>query len=898
MKLKFNIKYNTQWGESVILNLVSTNNDGGEKTQKLQMTTIDGCFWTIETAVMDNRQHPLESISYSYHIEDNEGCILRTEWNLVKRVYSIDSGHDYVFHDMWREIPLQLHLYSNAYITTMGREHDETVSAQRIPTFRKTILFRVSAPQLKEDEAIAVIGNHPAIGSWSQARYTMMTYCGEYEWMLSVNVDGISLPLEYKYVIVNKKNNSFVAWEEGDNRTTEVDHITDGQVLVLYGEVLRVRETIWKVAGVVIPVFSLRSKYSYGVGDFGDLKRMVDWAVKTGMKVIQILPVNDTTSTHGWSDSYPYNSISIYALHPHYIDLEQLGKLKDKNLATSFNRQRQELNALSYSDYEAVERVKSSYIHTSYSERGESVVRSDGFKLFYENNKEWLKPYAAFCVLRDRYHTAHYADWGEYSVYSEKIIDDLCDSEHHALYYIYYVQYNLYMQLKSACEYARNHHIVIKGDLPIGVNRDSVETWMSPKFFNLDSQTGAPPDAFARNGQNWGFPTYNWTSFAEDGYTWWRKRFRYMEDFFDAFRIDHVLGFFRIWEIPSDALFGTLGHFSPSLPLTVEEIGYFGLQFRKDFFTRPFINDKILDKIFGIHAQYVKEQFLIKKAYNLYELKSDYATQIQVRNFFDGKNDENSIWIRDGLYRLIANVLFVADPYQEEMYHPRISAYTEPVFDMLSDEEKDAFMRLYNNYFYRRHDAYWGQNALRKLPKILGNTRMLVCAEDLGMLPSCVESVLDSLRILSLQIQTMPKESGVEFSHIGGYPYRSVATISTHDMSPMRLWWEENPEQTQRYYTTMMQKEGRAPVHLSAMLAEEIIARHLYSPSMVCLLSFQDLMAMDTEMRSKNVREERINVPSDNYNHWQYRMHVNIEELLNADLLNRKLKTMIGRSQR
>ena len=901
MKLKFNINYNTQWGENIILNLTYTCKDGMENTRKLILTTTDGCAWTVETTLMENRQHPVESICYYYQIEDLEGRVLRTEWNLIKRIYSTDIGHDYVFQDIWRDIPLQLHLYSKAYITTKGGKYEDKVIPVRIPIFRKTIVFRVSAPQLKKYEEMAVIGNHPAIGSWNQARYTRMTYCGGYDWILSVNVDGIQMPLEYKYVIVNTKTNSFVAWEEGNNRSTEVESINDGQVLVLYGENLRVRESIWKAAGVVIPIFSLRSKNSYGVGDFGDLKRMVDWTVKTGMKIIQILPVNDTTSTHGWSDSYPYNAISIYALHPHYMDIEQLGKLKDKNLMISFNRQRQELNALSYSDYEAVERVKSAYIRTSYTEKGTAVLKSEGFKDFLAENNEWLMPYAAFCVLRDRYGTAHYTEWREHSVYDKKETDRLCNTEsecYDEICYIYYVQYNLYIQLKSACDYARSHNIVIKGDLPIGVNHDSVETWTSPRYFNLDSQTGAPPDAFSRNGQNWGFPTYNWNAMAEDGFKWWRSRFAYMERFFDAFRIDHVLGFFRIWEIPHDAVYGTLGHFSPSLPLTVDEIGYFGLQFRKDFFTRPFINDRILDRIFGIHADYVRDKFLIKKAYNLYNLRPDYTTQRQVQIYFNGKNDENSLWIRDGLYRLIANVLFVSDPSQEGMYHPRISAYTEPVFGMLDDEDKDAYMRLYNNYFYRRHDAYWGQVAMRKLPKVLGNTRMLVCAEDLGMLPDCVGDVLDRLRILSLNIQSMPKESGVEFSHIEGYPYRSVATISTHDMPPMRLWWEESPEQTQRYYATMMQKEGRAPVHLSAIQAEEILARHLYSPSMLCLLSFQDITAIDAELRNKNVREERINVPSDSYNHWQYRMHINIEQLIVADQFNRKLKTMIDRSQR
>jgi len=187
---------------------------------------------------------------------------------------------------------------------------------------------------------------------------------------------------------------------------------------------------------------------------------------------------------------------------------------------------------------------------------------------------------------------------------------------------------------------------------------------------------------------------------------------------------------------------------------------------------------------------------------------------------------------------------------------------------------------------------------MRRLTEVFGSTSMLCCAEDLGMLPDCVAPVLDQLRILSLEIQTLPKQSGYEFTHLDGNPCRSVATISTHDMPPLRLWWEESPERTQRYYVSMLQKQGRAPEHLPAHLAEEIIARHLYCPSMLCILSLQDWLAMDTELRRKNPRDERINVPSDPYNRWRYRMHLPLEDLIAATKYNNKLRTMITRSKR
>ena len=876
MKLKFAINYGTKWGENLFVYITYRSLDGTERSSRQMMLTSDGWQWELETSALESRQHPLVSFSYYYQVEDTDGHVLRKEWTEIPRTYYFDSSKNYVMADLWREVPLQYHLYSQAYRTMAFMPQEEEVKALRVPLYRKTVIFRVSAPQLLKGQSLAVIGNHPALGSWNPARYLKMEHIGCYDWLLSVNVDAVLLPIEYKYVIVDDATHALLTWEEGDNRTTEgllppdQNAVPDGTVLVVYGENLRVKEQTWRAAGVAVPVFSLRTDRSYGVGDFGDLKHFVDWAVSTGMKVIQVLPVNDTTSSHNWCDSYPYNIVSAFALHPHYVDLEALGSLKSKTKMTAYRRQRQELNNLNYSDYEAVSRVKSAYVQEIFSERGQQTLDSKEFKTWFADNKDWLEPYALWLKQPAQM--------------------------------VYYLQYHLHLQLKDAADYARSKGVVIKGDVPIGVNRNSVETATHPELFHLDAQTGAPPDAFSHYGQNWGFPTYDWSEKrkvkSESLVDWFHRRLRWMAQYFDAIRIDHVLGFFRIWEIPEDAVFGLLGHFSPALPMTVGEIEYFGLSFRKDLFTKPFINDRVLDRLFGMHAPYVRENFLVLRAYGLYELKAEYNTQKKVRDAFEGRGDENSLWIRDGLYRLISDVLFLEDPQQPEMYHPRIGVLQEPVFESLSAEDKDAFMRLYNNYFYQRHNLFWGDQAMHRLSEVFGETRMLCCAEDLGMLPDCVAPVLDNLRILTLEIQSMPKQSGYEFTHLDGNPYRSVATFSTHDMSPLRLWWEENPERTQRFYITMLQKQGRAPEHLPAHLAEEIIARHLYCPSMLCILSLQDWLAMDGELRSKHPREERINVPSDAYNHWKYRMHLTIDELLKADKYNNKVRTMIQRSKR
>lgn len=905
MKLQFSIHYNTAWGQRLHVAIDYMGENVRTRHHLLPMNTEDGEVWTLETSVMESRQKPVTSIRYVYQVMDGEGRLLRKEWDKVPRLYAFDSTRDYYFPDQWRDTPLLAHLYTEAFTVTTNKARHSQVKVDRMPLFRRTIIFRVSAPQIKYGESLGICGSHPAMGSWSPSRFLRMNPIGDGDWMLSVNIEGMPLPLEYKYVVVDDKTNHLVAWEDGDNRSTRDAEMHDGQVLVLYGGTLRISEAMWRAAGVALPLFSLKTENSFGVGDFGDLQQLVDWAVAAGLKIIQLLPVADTTSMHSWSDSHPYNVVSGFALHPHYVNLDQLGTLDDERMV-AYNRQRRELNALDHSDYMAVDRVKMAYVDDVFAIKGKETLMSEDYQQFVNDNEEWLAPYCAFCILRDLHHTARFADWGDMAVYDETKVRKFLEEHAEERDKIAYLQYHLHRQLKKASDYAHLHGVAIMGDLPIGIYRDSVETWRHPEFFEMNAQVGTPPDQQSYLGQNWGFPPYCWVD--EEGRTdienvhgifeWLRARLNHEEQFFDAIRIDHAVGYFRIWEIPANAVLANMGHFSPALPLSEEEITRYGLVFRRELHTRPFINDRILDFIFGIHAEYVKEHFLIKQSYGLYALKEEYDSQVKVRDYFGGLSDENSIWIRDGLYRIIANVLFLEDRRQPGMYHPRFMVYNEPVYDILSAEDKDAFMRLYNNYYYERHNAFWKDDANRKIGAMLQDSRMLVVAEDLGMLPSCVGQVLDNQRILSLEIQSMPKQTGLEFSHLEANPYRSLCTISTHDMAPLRLWWEENIGRTQRYYATVMQQQGRAPKQLPPHLAEMIVARQMYSPSMLCILSIQDWLAMDQDFRCRNAADERINSPYDEYNQWKYRMYPSIEQLKDARRLNAKIKTMVAHSKR
>ena len=821
MKLQFNLEYRTTFGEELVLSLFCGDIKApSTKVEQHKMTTLDGIHWFCE---LKKSLKACTYVDYYYSVwkGDQE---TRHEWLVVphRLEFAAIRGVSYRIYDHWIDIPEDSYMYSSAFTECVAARK---CKMSELEEYGKTVRLKVRAPQLRSNERLAIIGGGAALGNWEIPQALEMVEHENNEWVVSLDADKLPQTFEFKFVALTESNSKLPSspiWENGDNRTVSLPYMEVGEVVVY--ELLQASFPVypWKGAGTVIPVFSLRSEGSFGVGDFGDLKMMIDWCDKTKQRVLQILPINDTNITHTWQDSYPYNSISIYALHPQYTDFRQLPAIKDEAKRKTYEQLRQELNALPQIDYERMFAAKMDYLKDLFAQEWTTVKRRASYKQFFEQNKEWLIPYAAFCYFRDLYGTAEFSKWPKVAtVQSTQKASFKGKSQ---LEFWYYVQYNLDAQMHAAHEHARAHHVILKGDIPIGICRDGVEAWVEPKYFNLNGQAGAPPDPFSADGQNWGFPTYNWDEMLKDGCSWWVRRFRKMAEFFDAYRIDHVLGFFRIWEIPVPEKSGLMGQFAPALGMSREEIEAYGVEFS------------------------------------------------------------------DGL--------FLVDHKRNDRWHPRIAVQYQEAYTQLSDEQKYYFNRLYNDYFYRRNNQFWYTEAMKKLPRLTQATRMLVCAEDLGMVPDCVPWVMNELRILSLEIQSMPKDDTVRFGHLSRNPYRSVDTISTHDMPTLRQWWDEDEERTQDYFNSMLHRGDAAPHPLPGWLAKDIVSRHLTSPSMLCLLSLQDWLSIDERLRLPDQNAERINIPANPRHYWRYRMHLTIEQLMQADDFNTELRELIIHSGR
>ncbi|HAD14702.1 MAG TPA: 4-alpha-glucanotransferase [Saprospirales bacterium] len=890
MKVHFYLHYGTNFGESFSLQL-----SNGE-IHPLEYLNDD--LWQLSLD-LKSASFP-NGLAYTYLFHSADG-LHKPEADPGRHLdLSLFTGEVSVF-DYYNPMGQ----VENVFTTQPFRNLQHSQSSAK--TDKKTAfthVFRVKAPMLQADEAVCVLGHGIALRNWDTAAPLLLQHHNGW-WEIRLDLSNEAFPLAYKYGVWNTRTNKFLGFETGGNRTlyntvhrsSSIVHRSSSSIL--HDGFARFPLRQWKGAGVAIPVFSLRTHQSWGVGEFTDIPLLADWAKHTGLRLLQLLPINDTTATHTWTDSYPYAAISAFALHPIFINVEQLAGKKHASVLKPYLKKQKELNAQPAVDYEGVMQTKWDILRQLYDLQKADWIKDADYQTWYLANRHWLAPYAAFCWLRDANGTSDFGKWSKHSVYKQAEIDKLLDPKSKSFDQIglhLFVQWNLHLQLKAAVDYAHGQGLSLKGDIPIGIYRYSCDAWVAPELYNMNAQAGAPPDDFAEKGQNWGFPTYNWARMKADGFAWWKQRFEQMSLYFDAFRIDHILGFFRIWSIPMDAVEGILGQFVPAIPVTEAELRQAGAGFDYDRYCKPYITEEVLHQMFGGNAAQVATQFLQPGQHGRYDFKPEFDTQRKVEAWISAQKPSDFLaQVREGIYELHSNVILLPAP---EGYAFRFGIEKISSFQHLPEGVKAALKNLYVNYFYRRQDDFWQREAMEKLPALKAATQMLICGEDLGMVPGCVPDVMEELGILSLEIQRMPKATGITFFHPKDAPYLSVVTPSTHDMSTIRGWWEEDRALTQRFYNEILQRHGDAPYFCEAWVNKIMLEQHFHSPAMWAIFQLQDLLGMDAALRRENPADERINIPANPKHYWRYRAHIALEDLLKAGGFNAGVRRLVEDSGR
>ncbi|AZA81924.1 4-alpha-glucanotransferase [Chryseobacterium lactis] len=882
MKLYFNVEYIVKAGE----NLELVIGEEGSAVHVHTMFCAENGLWKCEVDYFS------KSISYLYRVVDDKKNVVREEFVL----HYLNFPHNYkefIIFDEWNNKNFPENYLNNKIL--YNKLHG-FIPEKSTVLKKHTHLFRIEAPIYNPDWRIVLFGSTPSLGGWSYDKAIHLFQTDFGIWEASVEIPENEI-IQFKYCIYDTRENRVIDVETGENRFTVANPVADVLQIVSNHYFRFKGYQMYHDAGVAVPVFSLRSEDGFGVGEFADLKKLAEWAKETNLGIIQILPINDTTANYSWTDSYPYAAVSVYALHPQYISLERLDFSLPKELVNEYRVEKEDLNALALIDYEKMIAGKWRYLKATFNAEKESIYKDRGFKKFIKDNESWLVPYSAFCVLRDKYKTPNFNDWKTHKKYIAGKISQLFTTkskDYDSCMVHAWVQYELHKQLKEAVDYTHSLGVSLKGDLPIGIYRYSVEAWTEPELFGMDFQAGAPPDQFTELGQNWEFPTYNWEAMKADDYKWWKNRFKALEQYFDAMRIDHILGFFRIWRMPISAVQGILGYFYPAVPIVLDEFKALQIPFTFERYCKPFINNQILSDMFGADRGKVLE-FIDTNQDGTYSFKEEFDTQRKLVDFFK-KNPRGSI--EEQLISLCANVLFLTEERKGETgYHPRFNVYNTESFNYLSESEQKSIYELYHDYFFRRQDHLWLEKAMEKLPVILNATKMLICGEDLGMVPACVPVAMDELAIIALKVQRMPSEN-IPFYNPRNASYMNVITASSHDSSTLRQWWKEDPALTQRYFNQQLIQYGKAPQELTPYLAEIIMKQHLYNEAMLAIFPIQEFMATDAELTNKNIDDERINNPAVFPHYWRYRMHIRLEDLKEKQSFNEKIAYWVKDSRR
>lgn len=896
MKIVFRLNYHTVPGQSLWLKYSTVLDANGVRfDQVVPLRWLNDEQWETSVAI---RGAGCFRIEYNYQLRQTNGVEL-DEWH-GPRIAEIDltAQEALLLLDSWCSAGTADYAFETSAFRAVLPVREWFVSLVEPERVNHSFQLRMAAVPVSLVPCL--LGSVSELGDWGWHSGVPLHETAPNVWQVNLYLPA-DWDIDYKYGLFDLKLNCVVSLELGENRRLPVRQMAARQLTKISDECFR-RDTsgLFRGAGVALPVFSLRGEKSLGVGEFADLKPLADWAGGIGLKLIQILPINDTTSSHDWTDSYPYSAISVFALHPLYLRIDDLSYIMPPDFTVDRDTARVALNALEQVDYEAVMQVKMKLTRRMYDQHQREITSQAAFQEFLKKNADWVIPYAVFCVKRDHYGTADFSQWEEWATYDREKALALTSPGHAEwpeLAYHIWLQCELDCQLADAVRHLHDLGLALKGDLPIGIDRQSVDAWSLPHLFKMDAQAGAPPDAFAVKGQNWGFPTYCWDVMQQDDYAWWRSRFAQLSRYFDAYRIDHILGFFRIWQVPYAHIEGIMGYFDPAMPIHIDEIRRRGIDFDYNRYCRPYIRWNALMEYFGDKADYVKNHFLHDCGNGYFQLREQVLTQRRIDDYF--AENPHADFIRQGLLDCASEVLFFEVPGSHgTQFHPRCSMQATNSFRDLPHESRWRIEELYNDYFYQRQESFWQASGYGKLPAMRQASPMLLCGEDLGMVPACVPGVLQELGILSLEIQRMPKTSDREFYNPLDATYMSVVSPSTHDMPTLRAWWQEDAQATARFARQMFGMEN--PVaELSGEVAVRIIWQHLQAPAMWAIFPLQDLLAMDETLRHPNPDAERINVPAIMPYYWRYRMHLGLGELAAASAFNRKLARLIqaaGRS--
>ncbi len=668
---------------------------------------------------------------------------------------------------------------------------------------------------------------------------------------------------------------------------------------------------IEKLTGTAVPLSALRTKSDKTIGEYTDLKLLADFAKKAGLGLIQLLPVNDSGT-----QSSPYSALSAFALHPVYLSLESIEGFdevykSDKEFKKNYDAFISYHKDADRFNYDEVNNSKDYFLRLIYkkTETARTGKPSEEVEAFIKKNS-WVIPYAVYKNLKYSYMQASWKSWkkSDTGLFEEEILKRWKADPAH-LYYAW-LQAECEKQFSESVEYCRKNKILIKGDLPILMNEDSCDAWSHPEIFNQNLRAGSPADGENPTGQNWGFPTYNWKNLKADNYQWWKERLIQASKFYDAYRLDHILGFFRIWAIPENDCNALNGHTEPYSGIKADELYELGFdENRIRWLSVPHVPTSAIEDITWNH----------EKSHEILEL---FATKLPGEELWllDGKGKKNFG------SRTIEETSLVEKELCTEEAEKRIKEYLvskwtdrtlinvaknkfvpswiygrSTSWGTLNDQEKEKLTELFEKVSVKENKL-WEKNATEILTALTESNRMIPCGEDLGVSFECVPRVMKKLNILGLRVVRWCRfweQEDQPYVPFTEYEPLSVCTTSVHDSSTMREWLEneqleiENSELCKKKALpdeTDTEKENSGNTDLQSSFCN-LLKACSSAESMWFIPPLQDLLYLEKKYLKESSEEERINIPGTvtPFN-WTYRIPAILEDLISDKELIQKIQ--------
>ena len=677
-----------------------------------------------------------------------------------------------------------------------------------------------------------------------------------------------------------------------------------------------------KITGVAVPLGALFTKDNPVIGEFPDLIPFANFCKDAGLGIIQLLPVNDTGT-----QSSPYSGLSAFALHPIYIRLNKIPGFdalynSDEKFKTAYDTFFTENKFTLRYNYDNILNTKTSLLKQIYDNLpvGKTGTADQNFTDWIKANP-WVKTYAVYKNLKWNYMQASWKSWhdNDKNLTSEQILK-LWNTKAFKKEHLFYAWCQMIAanQFEEAVNEVHKMGLLLKGDMPILMNEDSCDAWAYPDFFNHNLRAGSPSDGENPSGQNWGFPTYNWKNLKSQNFSWWKQRLKTAAHYYDAYRLDHILGFFRIWAIPSDDCNALTGHTEPYSSFKIENLYELGFDDdRIRWLCRPHIPTSVVEDITWNRdvAHKILQTFCTRiNNEELWLFDKSIKGSNSIRNTdlsaFVDKQAEDKIKSKLIEYWSNRTLLEVS----KNKFIPLWTYNQSTSWASLNDTEKESLEELFAQ-LAKKNVNLWKKQADEIFDAITNGLKMIPCGEDLGVGISCVPQTMKKHKILGLRVVRWCRkwgEDGQPYISFKDYEPLSVTTTSVHDSSTIREWWNTEKESVTAFIKenagafgiqseiagTLFEKEAGeieqsiqelARTEFTPEIAQIILKTSATSASQWFIPPLQDFLYMEKNLWLDKANDERINIPGTvtTFN-WTYRMPCAIEELSgNKELINK-----------